>query len=414
MMIELLFKFESTRFRHTSAPMLDERVMFLKHLHHQGTSLRRLKSISAILLHIIRILDLQSARMVSPNEVIDAAQRWASDRHIVKGNRPKSTDSFDYIARRWLSYLELLSPVFNIKRFDDPLLDDFYDYLTVHRTFSHYTVRGYMGKLAPFLRWLSERELKLTDVSFQHIDAYLEFCKSSGLQPRTRASICSVLREFFRFAFQRGLIKRMIASGIVSPRILRCNKAPRGPDWTDVRRLLDHKFGSNPIELRAKAITTLGAIYALRSCEVTGLLLSDIDWITERLTIRRAKNRRIQQFPLQSEAAKAILSYLQYGRPKCECRNLFVTLRPPYRAMQPSITWHVVSHRMKLLGIRSPNYGVHSLRHSCATHLLRSGTSLQEIAEFLGHTDMASVNIYAQYDLKSLTEIASFRLLEIM
>ena len=96
-----------------------------------------------------------------------------------------------------------------------------------------------------------------------------------------------------------------------------------------------------------------------------------------------AKRGRTQQFPIQFEVGEAIIRYLQNARPHCSCRNLFVTLFGPYRPLES--LWAVVSTRMKKLGIKAQNLGPHSLRHACATELLRKGTSLKDIADFLGH-----------------------------
>jgi site-specific recombinase XerD len=54
--------------------------------------------------------------------------------------------------------------------------------------------------------------------------------------------------------------------------------------------------------------------------------------------------------------------------------------------------------------------GLHSLRHSCAMQLLHEGSSLKDIADFLGHSDMSSVNLYAKFDLKMLRAVAQFSL----
>ena len=65
---------------------------------------------------------------------------------------------------------------------------------------------------------------------------------------------------------------------------------------------------------------------------------------------------------------------------------------------------------MKRLGIKSQSLGPHSLRHACATELLRRGTSLKDIADFLGHRDIASVSIYAKFDARMLRKVAAFSL----
>ncbi len=174
--------------------------------------------------------------------------------------------------------------------------------------------------------------------------------------------------------------------------------------------MLDKDFGDTPAQLRASGIISLCAIYGLRRGEVAGLLLSDFDWENEILTVRRSKTGRIQQFPLLFEVGETIIRYLRHGRPSCSSRTLFVSLCPPYRPIEPTILWTIVSSRMKLLGIKSVNFGAHSLRHSCATELLRKGSSLQAIADFLRHRNMKSVSIYAKYDRRTLRQVANFNI----
>ena len=136
------------------------------------------------------------------------------------------------------------------------------------------------------------------------------------------------------------------------------------------------------------------------------------DWINRAtFTVRRAKRGRIQQYPIQFEVGEAILEYLQHGRPRSSCRTLFLTLKPPYRPVRPATLWTGSQSELKRLGpdLTAP-FGGHTLRRACATELLRKGSSLQEIADFLGHRDLQSVSIYARYDVRSLKKVAAFSL----
>jgi integrase/recombinase XerD len=72
--------------------------------------------------------------------------------------------------------------------------------------------------------------------------------------------------------------------------------------------------------------------------------------------------------------------------------------------------WGIVGKRLKQMDVDSDQMGPHSLRHACATRLLKQGSSLREIAEYLGHQDMRSVGIYAKYDKRSLHKVAAFSL----
>src|SRR5882757_2283955 len=99
-MIDKIFTFESTRARQRRAPLLREREEFLTHLHEQGTSFRRLKSIAAMLLQIIRILPLESPRPVDVYEVKEAADSWKNDSLRIRGRGMKNAQSFSSLALR--------------------------------------------------------------------------------------------------------------------------------------------------------------------------------------------------------------------------------------------------------------------------------------------------------------------------
>jgi integrase len=152
------------------------------------------------------------------------------------------------------------------------------------------------------------------------------------------------------------------------------------------------------------------AVYGLRKIEIMKLQLSDFDWRNETFTVHRAKHGGVQHYPIQYEVGEAIIRYLQFGRAKCSSRNLFVSLYSPYRTFGLDGLWRSVNERMTRLNIQSLNCGPHALRHACATRLLKRGSSLQEIAEFLGHRNLNAVSIYAQYDSKLLRRVAAFSL----
>jgi integrase len=177
-----------------------------------------------------------------------------------------------------------------------------------------------------------------------------------------------------------------------------------------VRRLIASIGDLKPADLRAKAMFLLFSVYGFRSVEVRGLILEDIDWRRGLITVRRAKRGKTQQFPLQSEVGEAIALYLENARPKCPARNVFVTLTPPYRPVLGHTMSAMFAHRTKKIGMAAEKLGPHMLRRACATQLLRSGSSLKDIADFLGHSDLRSVSNYAKFDPASLRNVANFSL----
>jgi len=150
--------------------------------------------------------------------------------------------------------------------------------------------------------------------------------------------------------------------------------------------------------------------YGFRSREVSHLRLEDVDWERERVHVHRSKGRHDQEYPLIQSVGAAIVRYLKEVRPCTSRREIFLTLRAPFRPLSTGTMYRVVSSRMEKLGIESLHRGPHSLRHACAGHLVKEGFSLKEIGDHLGHRSSFSTRSYAKVDLAGLREVASFDL----
>jgi integrase len=150
------------------------------------------------------------------------------------------------------------------------------------------------------------------------------------------------------------------------------------------------------------------AIYGLRGGEVGRLRLHDFDWERELLTVEGSKTRRARTWPLNRSVGDAVLRYLREVRPRSVHREVFLTLRSPFRPL--TCTWPIVATRLRSLDASLPHHGPHALRHACATRLLERGLTLKEIGDHLGHRDPDTTRIYAKVDLNGLREVADFDL----
>ena len=232
--------------------------------------------------------------------------------------------------------------------------------------------------------WAS-RIVRFDDVSLEDVDAFLAANGKRGWGRVSVATSAKALRAFFQHAAVRGWCAASIAAGIDGPRLFQHEGLPVGPPWPDVQRLIASTDGDSARDIRDRAILILLATYGFRSGEVAGLRLEDVNWEREMVSIARPKQRRAQEYPLVSEAGEAILRYLQQVRPRCARREIFLTLKAPFRRLSPGALYHLVSTRLGALGIQVPRRGPHSLRHACAGHLVAEGFSLKEIGDHLGH-----------------------------
>lgn len=415
-MIESIIIRPNARARHLQAPLLTEREDYLAHLFHKGFEISSLRFKASLLIHVLRLLCLSRPRSVTLAELREAAAAWAADTtfHKALPASDRTAPALYCVALDFFRYCHLMiEPLAPTQSFPT-LLADFTRYLRETKGLAPSTIRSYAARSAEFLNWIARRHDCFPNTSLLDIDDYLESKRAEQLQPRTINVICKGLRALFLFVESERFCLRNIAGSIRGMSVPKYGGSPQGPSWPDVRRLLRFPRKMSPREIRIKAILTLCSIYGLRSSEIVDLRLEDFDWYSETLTVRRGKRGRVQQFPLQFEVGDAVLKYLQVVRPRCACRHLFVTRGYPHKPVLPTTLRPLVAERMISLGINSEKKGTHALRHACATQLLRKGSSLKDIADFLGHRNLASVGVYAKHDPRTLRKVAAFSLADVL
>jgi len=411
-MMNSVFVLESLREKHRRAPLLPERERYITHLFEIGTKRERVRYVATMLLHIVRILELDSIRLVGVDEISLASKRWVDDPGVYRYRKggEASAYTFQLVATNWLRFHGSLILASKREPRSHDVLSQFLDDMHTQRGLALETLRSYRSRLLGFLYWLHPRCPNFLEVGIQNIEEYIDFKRADGWSRSSVATFCRTLRTFLGYAERHGFCACGIQRGFRSPRTPRIAAHSEIPQWNDVRRAIDLIGSRKGSDLRAKAMFLLFSIYGFRSAEVRALTLEDIDWRRETVTVRRAKRGKTQQFPLQGEVGDAIILYLQQMRPKCSCRSLFVTLHPPYRPVSGHSMFGIIGLRMKKAGIAADRFGPHMLRHACATELLRNGSSLKDIAGFLGHSDLRSVSIYAKFDPQSLKRVATFSL----
>jgi site-specific recombinase XerD len=412
-MFDQLFKSHRAIDRHSTSPLLEERLCYLTHCAAQGSTRSSLRLIAQHLLVFIDLLHLETADEVSLEQIRTAANLWV-------GSRPQAHNVTDcrygrmrFIsdAKQWLGFLGRLQLPEVPPRPYAHLVDEFADHMIRDRGLSPYTVRIHCWYLRQFLERFWQQHRPLSDISIRDIDAAIARKGEQDAYARTSiAHYATTLRVFFRYAEQRGWCPRGLAAAIVSPRLFADEGLPKGPSWDDVQRLLRGTEGDQPKNIRDRAIIMLFAVYGMRVGEVRALRLQDLNWEKELICVTRPKPRRQQSYPLSHTVGEAILRYLREVRPVVPCREIFLTLRAPVRPMGSGALYDLVSDRLQAMDVTLKHHGPHSLRHACATRLLAEGLSMKEIGDHLGHRKLDTTRVYAKVDLAGLRQVADFNI----
>ena len=159
-----------------------------------------------------------------------------------------------------------------------------------------------------------------------------------------------------------------------------------------------------PAGLRDYAMLTLLARVGLRRGEVAGLRLDDIDWRSGELAVA-GKGRRFDRVPLPGDVGRAIVDYLQRGRPpEALDRRLFIRIRAPHRGIGAGGVTQAVAAAAERAGLGTVY--AHRLGHTAATSMLAAGASLTEIGLVLRHRGPLTTSIYAKVDTTALVALA--------
>jgi integrase len=227
----------------------------------------------------------------------------------------------------------------------------------------------------------------------------------SRLSPVSAGSMATALRGYLRFrAFEGGYVEHLLPV-IASPARWRLAPLPQTLSRAEVEQLLDAFPPDLPSRLRSYAIVRCVVDLGLRSREVIGLDLDDIDWEAATLRIVKCKSRRVDVMPLPHATGSAIAAYLRSERPPTANRRVFVRhVAPIDEPVGPDVVRNTVRDAYRRCGL--PYTRVHILRHSLASRLLNTGGTLKEVADILRHRELNTTLIYAKVDTGRLSAVA--------
>ncbi len=269
------------------------------------------------------------------------------------------------------------------------------------------TVRAYATVAGEFLAFLQVRG-GLAAVNVDGIDAFV--ATLTGYQPKTVEHKLCALRSLLRFATDTGLIEAGVLEVVPAAKSVRQATIPSVWNAGEVAKIVAAIDRANPCGKRDYAIILLITRLGLRGVDVKRLRLADLDWTGNRLRLIQAKTGRPVELPLLKDVGWAIIDYLRYGRPPCECPEVFVRHTAPIGPFSDQDHLHqiLVKHaRTAHVAVgEQRRHGMHSLRHTLATRLMEQGTPIEQIADILGHQSTASTGVYLKSSLGLLAQCA--------
>jgi integrase/recombinase XerC len=292
------------------------------------------------------------------------------------------------------------------------ILDEFDDYLELQCGRSAHTRRAYLGDLRSLFAFLDQRAsgTGLQALSLPLLRSWLAAGAGAGAARTTLARRTSAVKAFTAWAVRRGLLTGDPATRLQVPKAHRTLPAVLRQDQA-LAAMSAAKSGSlqgDPLALRDRLIVELLYATGIRVSELCGLDIDDIDNgdTGHRLLRVLGKGNKQRSAPFGAPAAEALQAWLDGGRPALVTAESGPALLLGARGGRLDVRQaRTVVHQTVAAVDGAPDMGPHGLRHSAATHLLEGGADLRIVQELLGHSSLATTQLYTHVTVARLRAV---------
>jgi integrase/recombinase XerD len=284
-------------------------------------------------------------------------------------------------------------------------LRSYIHYLELEKNSSSNTIASYEIDLKRYFKFLEERGItEPKRIKEKDVSKYLSMLREIGLAPKSVARNLSSIKMFHKFLVGDGIVKINPVENIDSPKLSRT--LPEVLNQDEVETILNQPNPVEPLGIRDKAILETMYATGMRATEVIKFKQSDI-YKEEGFVKIFGKGSKERLVPIGRSALKWIEKYRHAVRYKLAAKGrgqdvLFLNARG--RPMSRMAVWNIVKAYTMKSGIKKEVHP-HTFRHSFATHLLEGGADLRAVQEMLGHSDIATTQIYTHIDREYLKEV---------
>ncbi len=274
-------------------------------------------------------------------------------------------------------------------------INEFVKYLREVKKTSKNTEVSYQRDLLQLASYLEAQGITdVEKVTKTSLNTYVLYLEKEGRATTTISRTLASMKAFFHYEFGEGRIRRDPAELIKAPKIEK--KAPTILTVEEVNSLLEQPNGDSPKEIRDKAMLELLYATGIRVSELINLKVEDINLAVGFITCRDEHKERM--IPFGKVAKQAMLNYMENGRVSLlkgqESEWLFTNCSG--RPMSRQGFWKIIKFYGEKAGIQA-DITPHTLRHSFAAHLLKNGADIHAVQAMMGHSDMATTQMYMNY-----------------
>lgn len=278
-------------------------------------------------------------------------------------------------------------------------------YLETEKHLSSNTISSYLNDLKDYGNFLKKYEKIefISEVTETHLNKYILSLKRKDMAKKSIQRKITAIKSFHKFILDEGLSMDNPSKLISNVKLDK--KIPEVLTVEEVSKMIDSIDTSDPIGIRNKAILEVLYGSGLRVSELTGLKLINIHMNAKYISVI-GKGDKERIVPMGDEEIVALRNYIENARPILSKNKNSNILFLNYQSNE--LSRQSVFKLIKETALKNniqKSISPHTLRHSCATHLLQNGVDLRIVQEFLGHEDISTTEIYTHIDKSLLKEV---------
>ena len=290
--------------------------------------------------------------------------------------------------------------------------DIFYEYNNImQKNYSYSTARSSASVLTKFFVFISNCGIfSIKDIKIQHIYEFINSIDSEKYSKYTIYETKYKLKKFFDYLYDNK--KYEYSGNDIFPKIAKVDRVKLPSYYTieEINLILKQVNRKTKRGKRDFAILLLAIVYGLRNSDIIRLKYENILWNENKIELIQHKTKRLLELPLTDNVKYAIIDYLKNARPEIETDYIFLPTKPPYSYIDKenaSSLYKSVADYIKKAGIdKGRKRGLHALRHSLASNMLKNNIEVSTISGILGHSSIDVTNAYLSIDEEQLRKLA--------
>lgn len=283
-------------------------------------------------------------------------------------------------------------------------IQNYLSYIEYEKRYSPNTIISYKNDLEQFFTYVGQHYQieNVEDINFQQIRSWLVHLVTLSITPKSISRKLSTLKSFFKYLQRTNVIANNPAVDLTSPKVGK--RLPGFVPEQEIKNLFEHQiFGESTEGLQHRLILEFLYTCGLRRNELINLELKNID-LNKGLIKVVGKGNKERLIPIGNKLVKSILYFVENSLTNQELKSPYLFHNKKGNKLNPKSVYNIVVKYLNMVtGIekRSP----HILRHSFATHLIENGADLNSVKTLLGHSSLASTQVYTHNTIERLKEV---------